>query len=148
MPRLCQEFEAIPVSTGICQPLLLAEEVAAGFPSPAQDYQEGTIDLNRELVTRPESTFCVRARGDSMVEDDVTDGDVLVVDRSITPYDGCMAVCLLDGGFTVKRFFRRDDHVELHPANSRFQVIRITREQSFEVWGVVTWVLHRKHGRG
>ena len=83
-----------------------------------------------------------------MVEDDVTDGDVLVVDRSITPYDGCMAVCLLDGGFTVKRFFRRDDRVELHPANSRFQVIRITREQSFEVWGVVTWVLHRKHGRG
>ena len=65
MPRLCQEFEAIPVSAGICQPLLLADEVAAGFPSPAQDYQEGTIDLNRELVTRPESIFCVHAHGDS-----------------------------------------------------------------------------------
>jgi DNA polymerase V len=143
-----QQFEIIPVhSDGLSPLLLFADEVAAGFPSPAQDYVDGKIDLNRELVAKPESTFCVRARGDSMVDDDITNGDILVVDRSVTPYDGCLAVCLLDGAFTVKRVLICGDHIELRPANVRYSAIRVTAEQSFEVWGVVTWVLHRKHGR-
>lgn len=117
--------------------------VSAGFPSPAQDYQEGTIDLNRELVQHPRSTFCVRVRGTSMVDAGLADGDILVVDRSVVATEGCVAVCVLDGEFTVKHFHREGDAVVLRPSNPAFKPIRVTSEIEFEVWGVVTWVLHR-----
>lgn len=78
-------------------------EVKAGFPSPADDFLDAPLDLNREFVHNPASTFFVRVSGDSMTGDGIGDGDMLVVDRSVAPYDGCIAVCYVDGEFTVKR---------------------------------------------
>lgn len=127
--------------------LLLAEEVSAGFPSPAQDYQDGTIDLNRELVSHPRATFCVKVRGESMQDANLLDGDVLIVDRSLDPSEGCIAVCLLDGEFLVKHFHRRNGQVVLMPANPAYLPIAVTTESSFEVWGIVTYVIHKAQHR-
>jgi len=139
--------QVLAIDASMAAKWLLADGVAAGFPSPAQDYQEDVIDLNRELVLHPASTFCVRVRGESMVDAGLQDGDILVVDRSLSPAEGCVAVCILDGEFTVKRFHRGKGGVVLHPANPRFRPIEVGPGQDFEVWGVVTWVLHRQHGR-
>lgn len=133
----------VPWSGGEPLELLLADAVSAGFPSPAQDYQEGRIDLNRELVRHPEATFCVIARGQSMVDANLHDGDILVVDRSVTAQSGAIAVCILDGEFTVKRYTREKGGVVLRPANPAFPPIRIQPDQDFQVWGVVTWILHK-----
>lgn len=124
-------------------PLLLADAVSAGFPSPAQDCQEGVIDLNRELVLHPESTFCVRVRGQSMVDADLHDGDILVVDRSLEAVSGSIAVCMLDGDFLVKRLQVGKEGVVLLSENPSFRPLPVRSEQSFEVWGVVTWALRR-----
>lgn len=128
------------------QPLALPladEGVRAGFPSPAQGYMEQTIDLNRELVLHPESTFYARVAGDSMVDADLCEGDLLIVDRSLTPRDGCVAVCVLDGEFTVKTLRLFQDHVELHPANDAYPPILVGPTDHFKVWGVVTHVIKR-----
>ncbi len=122
---------------------LAAGGVAAGFPSPAQDHLEGTIDLNRELVQHPASTFCVRVRGESMRDANLLDGDLLIVDRSLEPYQGCVAVCILDGEFTVKHFHRRESSVVLEPANPRFRPIVVAPDRDFAVWGVVSYVVHK-----
>ena len=137
----------LAVGSGSGAPLLFADGVAAGFPSPAQDYQEDVIDLNRELVLHPASTFCVRVRGDSMRDAGVANGDILVVDRSLPATEGCIAVCILDGDFTVKRFHQSRGRVELRPANPDYRPIEVGPGQSFEVWGVVAWTLHRHLGR-
>lgn len=133
----------VPWSGSESLELLLADAVSAGFPSPAQDYQEGKIDLNRELVHHPEATFCVVARGQSMVDANLHDGDILVVDRSVAPRSGAIAVCILDGEFTVKRYMLEKGGVVLWPANPAFPPIRIQPDQDFQVWGVVTWILHK-----
>lgn len=140
-------LDALQVASGSGAPLALAESVAAGFPSPAQDYMEGTIDLNRELVAHPRSTFCVRVRGTSMRDAGLADGDILVVDRSIEAYDGATVVFILDGEFSVKTFTRRGGLVVMEPANPEFQPIVIEPDRDFEVWGVVTYVLHKQHRR-
>lgn len=123
--------------------LMLAAAVPAGFPSPAQDYHEDRIDLNRELVRHPEATFCVVAKGHSMIDANLHDGDILVVDRSLQPASGTIAVCVLDGEFTVKRFTRRRDEVVLVAENPAFPAIHVGPEQDFNVWGVVTWILRK-----
>ena len=117
--------------------------VYAGFPSPAQDFMENSIDLNRDLVLHPESTFYARVVGDSMVEADVEEGDILVVDKSLDVKDGIMAVCILNGEFTVKYLHVYDDHIELVPANSSYKSIRVSESDDFEVWGTVTYVIKR-----
>lgn len=137
------DFLIYPWGGGAPLELLLADAVSAGFPSPAQDYQEGRIDLNRELVRRPEATFCVVARGQSMIDANLHDGDILVVDRSVVPQPGVIAVCILDGEFLVKRYTTERSGVVLWPANPAFQQIRIQPDQDFQVWGVVTWILHK-----
>jgi DNA polymerase V len=136
-----------PITTDTELELLLGNAVAAGFPSPAQDYQDGVIDLNRELVPHPRSTFCVIVDGDSMQDAQLQDGDVLIVDKSIEAYDGCIAVCLLDGDFTVKHFHKVDGRVVLQPANRRYPPIAVEPEQDFAVWGVVCYVIHKTHRR-
>lgn len=137
------DLRIYPWGGGDSLELLLADAVSAGFPSPAQDYQEGRIDLNRELVRRPEATFCVVARGQSMVDANLFDGDILVVDRSLTAQSGSIAVCILDGEFLVKRYTLEKSGVVLWPANPAFHPIRIQPDQDFQVWGVVTWILHK-----
>ena len=120
----------------------LAESgVHAGFPSPADDFLEGSLDLNRLVIRHPEATFFARVEGDSMKDEGIVEGDILVVDKSIEPYDGCLAVAFVDGEFTLKRVRKEPDKILLVPANPKYKVIEISPENEFAVWGVVNWVL-------
>ncbi len=112
--------------------------IQAGFPSPAQDYINEYIDLNRELVPHPAATFYGRVSGDSMIEEGIEQGDLLVIDRSLEPADGDLAVCCLDGEFTLKRIKLTPGAIWLIPSNESFDPILVTPDQRFEVWGVVT----------
>lgn len=124
------------------QPLFL-EAVAAGFPSPADDYMEGRLDLNTHLVRHPAATFFVRVTGDSMLGAGIHPGDLLVVDRSLEPVDKKVVIAVIDGELTVKRIRIKDEMILLVPENSAYPPIEIRREMNFEVWGVVTSVIHR-----
>lgn len=113
--------------------------ISAGFPSPAQDYIDLKIDLNKELITNPSSTFYGRVKGSSMKDAGILDGDILVIDKSLEPQDGDTAVCFIDGEFTLKYIKIEPDAVYLVPANSKFQPIKVTEENNFCIWGVVTY---------
>ena len=117
--------------------------VQAGFPSPAQGEYADSIDLNRALITNPAATFCARVIGNSMVDAGINEGDLLIIDRSITPHDGNIAVCFIDGDFTVKRLSVRENGVFLTPANASFPEIQVTEDSSFQVWGVVSHIIKR-----
>ena len=117
-------------------------EIKAGFPSPAQDYVDNGIDLNRELVKNPSSTFFGRARGNSMEGAGIFDGDLLIIDKSLEPREGAIAVCFIDGEFTLKRihFEKHDGQVTaiwLQPENEEFSPIKVTRDNQFIIWGIV-----------
>ena len=131
-----------PDMTMICALPLFMEPVSAGFPSPAGDYVEGKLDLNRHLIRHPAATFFVRVTGDSMIGAGIHSGDLLIVDRAIEPTDGKVVVVALDGELTVKRLSIRDNRVTLVPENERYAPIDITPEHQFEIWGVVTNVIH------
>lgn len=132
-------LEILVPDTSTHIPLPYADQgIQAGFPSPAQDYINESIDLNRELVRHPAATFYGRVSGDSMIEEGIEPGDLLVIDRSIEPEDGDLAVCCLDGEFTLKRIHLRPGSVWLIPSNERFDPILVTPDRQFEVWGVVT----------
>jgi DNA polymerase V len=122
---------------------LFLHPVQAGFPSPADDFIERRIDLNEHLVTRPASTFFVRVEGKSMVDANIHPGDILVVDRSITPVDRKIIVAVLHSEFTVKRIRMVDGKVFLEAANPAFKPIAIDADSDFQVWGVVTYIIHK-----
>ena len=126
------------------------EGIQAGFPSPAQDYISESIDLNREIVRHPASTFFGRVNGESMIEEGIEEGDILVIDRSLEPTDGDLAVCCLDGEFTLKRIRLVPGAVWLMPSNESFDPILVTPDHQFEVWGVVTYTIknNRRPPRG
>ena len=129
-------------------PLPYAEEgIKAGFPSPAQDYMDLSIDLNRELVKHPSSTFYGKVKGDSMVDAQVFDGDILIIDKSLEPTNGDMAVCFVDEEFPLKFIEIRADEVLLVPANKQYAPIRVTKENDFIIWGIVTYVIHKSRKR-
>ena len=115
----------------------------AGFPSPADDYAESMLDLNALVIEHPEATFYVRVSGDSMHDAGIHTGDILVVDRAITPADRAIIVALIDGEFTVKRLSLQDDQITLLPANPRYQPLPIRNTMDFQVWGVATYCLHK-----
>lgn len=117
--------------------------VQAGFPSPAQGEYADMIDLNRALITNPAATFCARVIGNSMVDAGINEGDLLIIDRSLTPHDGNIAVCFVDGDFTVKRLSVRDDGIYLIPANAQFPELRVSEESNFQVWGVVSHIIKK-----
>lgn len=119
------------------------ERVAAGFPSPADDYTSLKLDLNRELIKNPASTFYARVSGLSMIEAGINDGDLLVIDKSLNPHDGCLAVCYIDGEFTLKRFEHHKDYGLLVPANSDFRPIKVTADNNFIIWGIVTYIIKK-----
>lgn len=123
--------------------------IRAGFPSPAQDYVGETIDLNRDLIRHPASTFYGRVVGDSMSGEGITEGDILVIDKSIEPEDGDLAVCCLDGDFTLKRIKidRRTRRVYLMPSNSAYKPIEVTPDNEFMVWGVVLYTIKSNRRR-
>ena len=119
------------------------ERVAAGFPSPADDYAASGLDLNRELIKNPASTFYARVSGLSMIDEGINDGDLLVIDKSLEPYDGCLAVCYIDGEFTLKRFEKHKDYGMLIPATKEFKPIKVTAENDFCIWGIVTYLIKK-----
>lgn len=145
-------------------PRMATEGIHAGFPSPAQDYMTGVVDLNRELVRHPAATFYGRVVGDSMVDAGVDEGDVLVIDKAVEPQEGDMVVCCVDGEFALK-------HISFHapssgpvktagkqpvsynilhckdiwllPANSRYKPIHVEEGNDFTIWGTVTYVIKK-----
>ena len=129
------------LSTRYALPVFLGR-LAAGFPSPADDYIESRLDLNRHLIKHPAATFFVRVSGDSMIDAGIHHGDLLVVDRSLDAVDGNVIVAALDGELTVKRLFKQGEILRLLPANTDYQPIEILTQQTFEIFGVVTNVIH------
>lgn len=117
--------------------------ISAGFPSPAEEYEEVRLDLNKALIKHPAATFYARVKGTSMTEAGILDGDLLVIDKSLDPKSGDIAVCFLDSEFTVKRIEQLDDALYLMPANEKYQPIKISEESDFRVWGIVTYVIHK-----
>ena len=117
--------------------------VAAGFPSPAEDYVEGKLDLNQHLIKHPAATFFVRVAGDSMIDAGIHPGDILIVDRSIEAIDKKVVIAIIDGELTVKRIRKTNSRVYLVPENSNYNPMQIKEEMNFEIWGVVTSVIHR-----
>lgn len=115
--------------------------IPAGFPSPAEDFNEERLDIRAYLVKNPSATFFARVTGDSMRDMGIFDGDLLVVDRSIKPSDGKPAVCFLNGEFTLKKVSVREGKVYLLPANRNFPIIEVGPDEQFMVWGVVTHVI-------
>ena len=117
--------------------------VQSGFPSPAQDHISETIDLNKELIEHPAATFYGRVSGDSMIEEGIEEGDVLIIDRSLEPQNKDLTICFVDDGFTLKRIIIEKDKVWLKPSNESFDPILITNENRFIIWGVVTYVIKK-----
>lgn len=119
----------------------IADGVSAGFPSPAADFTENTIDLNKELCENPLATFYIRVKGHSMIDAGINNGDILVVDRSIEARDSKIAVCLIDGEFTVKRIKLDKNCLYLLAENPNYLPIKVTEDNQFMVWGIVTYII-------
>ena len=128
---------------------LATSPVSAGFPSPADDFVENNIDLNEFLIKHPAATFFVRVSGNSMQNANIHSGDRLIIDRAVEPYNNAIIIAILDGEFTVKRIKKSQGSKDLYlqPENSSFRPIKITDTMGFEVWGVVTYILHKTHTR-
>ena len=122
---------------------LVNEGISAGFPSPADDFKETRISLDRELVKNKEATFYARVSGDSMVGAGLDDGDLLVIDRSLNPENGKIAVCLVDGEFTVKRIKKEKNKLYLMPENKKYKPIELKEENELIIWGVVEYVIKK-----
>lgn len=132
---------AAEVKTACALPLYTSA-VAAGFPSPAEDHYDETLDLNQHLLNNPEATFFVRATGDSMIGAGINSGDLLIVDRSIPPQNGKIVIAVVNGELTVKRLHKNEGQLFLSPENPQYPSIEITEETEFMIWGVVTSVIH------
>jgi len=122
---------------------MIPDGVSAGFPSPAQDFMENNIDLNKELSENPLATFYIKVSGNSMIDAGIEDKDVLVVDRSLEPSDKKIAICFIDGEFTVKRLKLEKDSLFLIPENQNYEPIKISEENNFIIWGIVTYVIKK-----
>ena len=112
--------------------------ISAGFPSPADDHLEDVIDLNHQLIRNKEATFFGRAEGDSMINTGIGNGDLLVIDKSLSPKNNDIAVCFLDGEFTVKRIKIEKNIIWLVAENKNYKPIKVTKENEFVIWGIVT----------
>ena len=125
--------------------LHLAPGIQAGFPNPAEEYLNDSIDFNRDIVRHPEATFYGRVKGDSMIDAGICEGDIAVIDRSKEVHDGSIIVAYINNEFTIKRLdmtHRGEGYIELQPANAKYEPIRIDASDHFEVWGVVTHTIH------
>ena len=132
-PKNIESEGAVYIDTGI----------SAGFPSPADDFNESKISLDEELIRNKDETFFARVSGQSMIGAGLNDNDLLVIDRSIPPTNNKIAVCFLDGEFTVKRLRVDGPEVWLQPENPDYPIIKITPENNFLIWGIVTNVIKR-----
>ncbi len=117
--------------------------VNAGFPSPAADFLDVQIDLNKYLIKKQSSTFFARTEGNSMIGAGITNKDLLIIDRSVEPQDGKIALCVVNGEFTLKRLKVNKDGVWLLPENPSYPPLKITEENDFEIWGMVTYSIQK-----
>ena len=122
---------------------LVEQGISAGFPSPADDFKEIRISLDKELVKNKEATFYARVIGESMIDAGLDDGDLLIIDRSLNPENGKIAVCLLDGDFTVKRVIKEKNKLYLKAENKLYKKIEIIEENELMIWGIVTYVIKK-----
>lgn len=123
------------------QPLFMVS-VSAGFPSPAEDYIEGKLDLNKYLIKHPAATFFVRVAGDSMIDAGIHPGDILIVDRAIEPVDNNVVIAVVGGELMVKRILKSKNRLFLIPDNRCYEPVEVTEEMDVKIWGVVTNVIH------
>jgi len=128
-------------STPCSRPLFLVP-VSAGFPSPAEDYIEGNLDLNKYLIKHPAATFFVKVSGNSMIDAGIHDGDILIVDRSLKPANKKVVIAVVNGELTVRRIRVTKGTVVLISENKDYTPLQVDEEMNFEVWGVVTNVIH------
>lgn len=119
--------------------------IKAGFPSPCQDYMTESIDLNKEIIRHKETTFLARVSGNSHMDAGISDGDIIVIDRSLEVNDGDFVVAFIDGDFTLKEFKRdKDNHCAwLIPHNDSYSPIKVTEDNNFIVWGVLTYTIKK-----
>ncbi|MBE9576049.1 LexA family protein [Flavobacterium proteolyticum] len=129
------DFES-PIETSF-----ISSEIKAGFPSPAADFEESKVSLDHLLIKNKEATFYAKASGNSMIGAGIDDGDILVIDRSLEPRNNAVAVCFIDGEFTVKRIKKTDEAVFLMPENPTYVPIQIEPHNEFIIWGIVTYVI-------
>jgi DNA polymerase V len=122
---------------------LFHASVPAGFPSPAEDYQDKKLDLNEYLIKHPSATFFVRVSGNSMTGAGIYDGDLLIVDRSLPASDNKIVICVVNGEFTVKRLRKQGAKIFLQPENAAFKTTEIIAGMDFVVWGVVIYCIHK-----
>ena len=122
---------------------LVEQGISAGFPSPADDFKEIRISLDEELVKNRAATFYARVSGESMVGAGLDDGDLLVIDRSLNAENGKVAVCFVDGEFTVKRIKKEEDRLYLMPENKKYKRIEIKEENELIIWGIVEYVIKK-----
>ena len=120
---------------------LFSSGIEAGFPSPADDFIDLSIDLNKEFIKNPSSTFYGRVNGDSMKDLGIHNSDLLIIDKSLEPQDGKIAVCFIDGEFTVKTIKFEKDCCWLVPANDKYKPIQVTEDNEFIIWGIVIHVI-------
>ena len=122
---------------------LIEQGISAGFPSPADDFKEIRISLDRELVKNKDATFYARVYGESMTGAGLDDGDLLVIDRSLNPENGKIAICMIDGEFTVKRIKKNKGKLYLLPENKKYKAIELKEENELIIWGVVEYVIKK-----
>ena len=134
------EIFSVDTSAELDLPIVEAG-ISAGFPSPADDFLDASIDLNKILVTNKDATFYGRVKGDSMIDAGLSDGDLLIIDKSLEPKDGKIAVCFIDGEFTVKRIKITNKCIYLVAENKNYKPIKVTDDNDFLIWGIVTTVI-------
>jgi len=122
---------------------LVEQGISAGFPSPADDFKEIRISLDKELVKNKEATFYARVSGDSMIGAGLDDGDLIVIDRALSPENGKIVVCFIDGEFTVKRIKKEKNKLYLMPENKKYKPIKLKEENELIIWGVVEYVIKK-----
>jgi DNA polymerase V len=122
---------------------LFSSAISAGFPSPAENYLDEAINLQQFLIKNAAATYLLRVRGNSMCDANISEGDILIVDRSVKPGVGQIIIGLLDNEFTVKRLIKKNNQYYLQPENPAYPVIPLPDESQFQVWGVVTWCIHK-----
>ena len=126
--------------------LAISPAIKAGFPSPAEDCLQDSLDFNRDLIRNPEATFYGKVSGDSMMDAGICDGDIAVIDRSVEPSDGDIIVAYVNNEFTIKYLdlsHKAEGYIELRPANKKYHPIRIEAFDDFRVWGVVVWTIKK-----
>ena len=132
-----------PTSDNNLDAILINAGISAGFPSPAGDFKQERISLDKELIKNKEATFFARVSGESMINAGLEDGDLIVIDRSIEPAYNKIAVCFVEGEFTVKRLIVKKDRIWLNPENSNYKPIEVKDEDRLIIWGIVTNVIKK-----